>query len=49
MEEQAFSEGKVVLPWNGRDYHGQVMATIVYRGRYSWQWGLDQGGQGLEQ
>ncbi|MAE20714.1 hypothetical protein CMK12_17600 [Candidatus Poribacteria bacterium] len=29
-EEQSFSEGKVALPWDGRDHQGQVVATGLY-------------------
>ena len=29
-EEQTFSEGKVALPWDGRDHQGQVVATGLY-------------------
>ncbi|MDP6998424.1 MAG: Ig-like domain-containing protein [Candidatus Poribacteria bacterium] len=29
-EEQTFSEGKVALPWDGRDHHGQVVPTGLY-------------------
>ena len=29
-EERTFSEGKVALPWDGRDHNGQVVATGLY-------------------
>jgi len=29
-EEQTFSEGKVALPWDGRDHQGQVVVTGLY-------------------
>ena len=29
-EEQTFSEGKVALPWDGRDHQGQEVATGLY-------------------
>ena len=29
-EEQTFSAGRVALPWDGRDHHGQVVATGLY-------------------
>ncbi|MDP6598225.1 MAG: hypothetical protein QGI86_20465 [Candidatus Poribacteria bacterium] len=30
VEEQAFSAGKVALPWDGRDHNGEVVATDLY-------------------
>ena len=29
-EERTFSAGKVALPWDGRDHHGQVVPTGLY-------------------
>ena len=29
-QEQTFSAGKVALPWDGRDHHGQMVTTGLY-------------------